>query len=233
MGSGRSPILARVSEAEPLPTPGKPRRRLAWSTAVFAAITGVSRVLGLGREIVVRRAFGVEGESTHSRSPSRSRTSCGPSPPDAALGAAFVPVFSELLEQEQRARLAGRFDLFWLVLIVLGALTGLLARERGRNLRARGHTPPPTRQARRQRDRVLVRAHRRGGGRRRGGGLRVWYGLDETLGRSLGAQLLSVGIGNLAGAAVYLACAALLRVRELQMLLSLRRGSATTDSEQP
>ena len=57
----------------------------------------------------------------------------------------------------------------------------------------------------------------------------VWYGLDETLGRSLGAQILSVGIGILAAAAAYLACAALLRVRELQTLLSLRRRSGTTD----
>ena len=57
----------------------------------------------------------------------------------------------------------------------------------------------------------------------------IWYGLDETLGRSLGAQIISVGIGVLAGAAAFLACAALLRVRELRMLLSLRRRSDTTD----
>ena len=57
----------------------------------------------------------------------------------------------------------------------------------------------------------------------------IWYGLDETLGRSLGAQILSVGIGVLAGTAVFLAAAALLRVRELQTLRSLRRRSGTTD----
>jgi len=127
VGSGRSPILARVSEAEPPPTQGQPRRRLAWSTAVFAAITGVSRVLGLVREIVVRRAFGVEGDinafTVAFQVPNLVRALAA----DAALGAAFVPVFSELLEREQRAR-AWRVasTLFWLVLIVLGALTGLL-----------------------------------------------------------------------------------------------------------
>jgi putative peptidoglycan lipid II flippase len=116
-----------VSEADPLPAPVRPRRRLAWSTAVFAAITGVSRVLGLFREIVARRAFGVEGEinafTVAFQVPNLVRALTA----DAALGAAFVPVFSELLEKEQRER-AWRVasTLFWLVLIVLGALTGLL-----------------------------------------------------------------------------------------------------------
>jgi putative peptidoglycan lipid II flippase len=57
----------------------------------------------------------------------------------------------------------------------------------------------------------------------------VWWGLDETLGRSLGAQVLSLGVGVLSGAAVFLLAAALLQVRELQLLLSLRPGSGTTD----
>jgi putative peptidoglycan lipid II flippase len=125
--SGRSPILARVSEAEPLRTSGRPRRRLAWSTAIFAVVTGISRILGLFREIVTRRAFGVEGEinafTVAFQIPNLVRALAA----DAALGAAFVPIFSELLEKEQRAR-AWRVasTLFWLVLIVLGALTGVL-----------------------------------------------------------------------------------------------------------
>jgi putative peptidoglycan lipid II flippase len=57
----------------------------------------------------------------------------------------------------------------------------------------------------------------------------VWYGLDELLGRSLGAQVVTVGCGVVAGAAVFLAGAALLHARELEMLLSLRRRSGTTD----
>jgi putative peptidoglycan lipid II flippase len=94
---------------------------------VFAAITGVSRILGLFREIVVRRAFGVEGEinafTVAFQVPNLVRALAA----DAALGAAFVPVFSELLEKDQRER-AWRVasTLFWLVLLVLGALTGIL-----------------------------------------------------------------------------------------------------------
>ncbi|HYY74817.1 MAG TPA: murein biosynthesis integral membrane protein MurJ [Gaiellaceae bacterium] len=104
----------------------RPRRRLAWSTAIFAAATGVSRVLGLFREIVARRYFGVEGPinafTVAFQVPNLIRALAA----DMALGAAFVPVFSELLEKEQRAR-AWRLasTLFWLVLVGLGALTGL------------------------------------------------------------------------------------------------------------
>ena len=39
--------------------PGFPRRRLARSTAIFSIATGLSRILGLFREIIVRRYFGV------------------------------------------------------------------------------------------------------------------------------------------------------------------------------
>ncbi len=93
-----------MNQAEPLRRRDRKRRRLAWSTAAFAAITAFSRGLGLFREIVARRAFGVEGEinafTVAFQLPNRVRALAA----DAALGAAFVPVFSELLEQEQRAR---------------------------------------------------------------------------------------------------------------------------------
>jgi putative peptidoglycan lipid II flippase len=101
-------------------------RRLASSTAIFAAATGLSRVLGLFREIVVRRAFGVDGQinafTVAFQVPNLVRALAA----DMALGAAFVPVFSELLEKGEQAR-AWRVasTLFWLVLIVLGAVTGL------------------------------------------------------------------------------------------------------------
>ncbi|HEU4448909.1 MAG TPA: murein biosynthesis integral membrane protein MurJ [Gaiellaceae bacterium] len=102
------------------------RRRLALSTAFFAGATALSRILGLVREIVVRRTFGVEGEinafTVAFQVPNLVRALAA----DMALGAAFVPVFSELLEKEQRAR-AWRLasTLVWLVLLVLGAATGL------------------------------------------------------------------------------------------------------------
>jgi putative peptidoglycan lipid II flippase len=51
----------------------------------------------------------------------------------------------------------------------------------------------------------------------------VWRGLDAALGRSLGAQLVSVGFALAAGAVAYLAACRALAVRELDALLSLRR----------
>jgi putative peptidoglycan lipid II flippase len=103
-------------------------RRLAWSTAIFSLATGVSRILGLVREIVARRYFGVEGSGINAftvafQLPNLVRQLVA----DAALSAAFVPVFSELLERGERAR-AWRVasTLFWLILLVLGGLTALL-----------------------------------------------------------------------------------------------------------
>ena len=79
--------------------------RLAWSTAIFSAATGLSRILGLVREIVARRYFGVQGEGINSftvafQIPNLVRALVA----DAALSSAFVPVFSELLEKGERAR---------------------------------------------------------------------------------------------------------------------------------
>jgi hypothetical protein len=56
----------------------------------------------------------------------------------------------------------------------------------------------------------------------------VWYGLDQLLGRSLLAQVVTVGGGLVAAVVVYLLCARLLRIPELRLLLSLRRRSGTT-----
>jgi hypothetical protein len=50
----------------------------------------------------------------------------------------------------------------------------------------------------------------------------VWWGLDEALGRTFLAQLVSVFTALAAGGAVYLISARLLGIRELQALLSLR-----------
>jgi len=53
----------------------------------------------------------------------------------------------------------------------------------------------------------------------------VWDVLDEALGRGLGGQIVSLGVGLAAGLAVYLSVAKLLRVAELeQMSRLLRRG---------
>jgi putative peptidoglycan lipid II flippase len=105
--------------------PGR-ARRLAWSTAIFSLATGISRILGLVREIVVRSYFGVQGPinafTVAFQIPNLVRTLVA----DAALSAAFVPVFSELLEKGERAR-AWRVasTLFWVMLLGLGGLTAL------------------------------------------------------------------------------------------------------------
>ena len=56
----------------------------------------------------------------------------------------------------------------------------------------------------------------------------VWYVLDEALGRSLAAQIVSLGTALAAGFITYLISCRLLGVRELDALLSLlgrfRRG---------
>jgi len=116
------PILGRVDER------GAARgRRLAWSTAIFSAATGLSRILGLVREIVARRYFGVEGAGINSftvafQIPNLVRALVA----DAALSSAFVPVFSELLEKGERQR-AWRVasTLFWLTLLILSGVTAV------------------------------------------------------------------------------------------------------------
>jgi putative peptidoglycan lipid II flippase len=102
------------------------RRRLALSTAIFSLATGLSRILGLVREIVAAYYFGASGRinsfTVAFQIPNLARALVA----DSALSSAFVPVFSELLEKGERRR-AWRVasSLFWLMLLGLGALTAL------------------------------------------------------------------------------------------------------------
>jgi len=102
-------------------------RRLAWSTAIFSLATGISRILGLVREVVAAYYFGAQGKinafTVAFQVPNLFRSLVA----DQALSSAFVPVFSELLEKGDRKR-AWRVasSLFWLMLLGLGALTALL-----------------------------------------------------------------------------------------------------------
>ena len=100
---------------------------MAWSTAIFSAATGLSRILGLAREIVARSYFGVEGAGINAftvafQVPNLVRALVA----DAALSSAFVPVFTELLEKGERAR-AWRVasSLIWLLLLGLTAVTAV------------------------------------------------------------------------------------------------------------
>ncbi len=116
----------RVKADEAARTEPAPARRLAWSTAIFAAATGLSRVFGLVREIVARNYFGVQGSINAFEIAFLIPNTVRALVADAALSGAFVPVFGELLEKGNRAR-AWRVasTLFWLMLIGLGTLTAL------------------------------------------------------------------------------------------------------------
>ena len=109
-----------VGEARP------PARRIALNTAIFSVATGLSRIAGLVREVVASSYFGTSGAfsafTIAFQVPNLLRALVA----DSALSAAFVPVFTELLEQRRREdafRLAGA--LFGLLLLVLGAVTVL------------------------------------------------------------------------------------------------------------
>jgi putative peptidoglycan lipid II flippase len=101
-------------------------RRLAWSTAIFAAATALSRILGLFREIVAKNYFGVRGSINAFEIAFLIPNTVRALVADTALSGAFVPVFGELLEKGDRAR-AWRVasTIFWLMLLGLGAVTAL------------------------------------------------------------------------------------------------------------
>jgi putative peptidoglycan lipid II flippase len=101
-------------------------RRLAWSTAIFSLATGVSRILGLVREVVARYYFGTVGAINAFEVAFLIPNTVRALVADAALSSAFVPVFSDLLVKGERKR-AWRVasSLFWLVLLGLGGLTAL------------------------------------------------------------------------------------------------------------
>jgi len=111
------------TEEPPGPAPpGGPR--LARNTAIFSIATGFSRIAGLVREIVAARYFGTGGPFSAFTIAFQVPNLISALFANAALSAAFVPVFTELLHQGRRKealRLAS--TLFWIMLIVLGAIT--------------------------------------------------------------------------------------------------------------
>jgi putative peptidoglycan lipid II flippase len=101
-------------------------RRLARNTAFFSFATGLSRVLGLVREVVAASYFGVTGAMSAFtiafQVPNLVRALFA----DSALQGAFIPVFTELLEKgERREAFRIASSLFFLILLVLGAATAL------------------------------------------------------------------------------------------------------------
>jgi putative peptidoglycan lipid II flippase len=123
--------LDDVAEAESVPTEDvrapRPRSgRLARSTAFFSIATACSRVAGLVREIFAASYFGISGAMSAFTIaflvPNTVRSLFA----DAAIQAAFVPVFTDELEHGRRReafRLAS--TLIFLVVVVLGLITAL------------------------------------------------------------------------------------------------------------
>ena len=103
-----------------------PRRRLAISTAIFATATAFSRVAGLLREALANYYFGTSKYASAFTIASQIPNLMANLFAQAALSAAFVPVFTDLLQQGRKReafRLAS--TLFWIILVVLGAITAL------------------------------------------------------------------------------------------------------------
>ncbi len=96
--------------------PSEHTRRTAINTLIFSVATGLSRVAGLIREVVAAAYFGTSGAAgaftLAFQIPNLIRALVA----DAALSSAFVPVFSELLEQKKRKE----------AIELAGALAGLM-----------------------------------------------------------------------------------------------------------
>jgi putative peptidoglycan lipid II flippase len=115
--------LPDVAEEQPL-SPPPVGRGVARNTAIFSIATGISRVVGLLREIVAASFFGTGGPASAFTIAFQVPNLFANLFANAALSAAFVPVFTELLQRGRRKeafRLAS--TLFWIMLIVLGAIT--------------------------------------------------------------------------------------------------------------
>jgi putative peptidoglycan lipid II flippase len=111
--------------AEEPPVPAPPGGGgVARNTAIFSIGTGISRIVGLGREILAASYFGTSGPASAFTLAFQVPNFVSNLFANAALSAAFVPVFTDLLQhgrKKEAFRLAS--TLFWILLIVLGAIT--------------------------------------------------------------------------------------------------------------
>jgi putative peptidoglycan lipid II flippase len=114
--------------AAPAPAAERPDTTgsLTRSGVIFAVATGLSRLIGLVREIVQAALFGISGPINAFEIAFLIPNTVRSLVADSALSAAFVPVFSDLLVKGERKR-AWRVasSLFWLMLLGLGGLTAL------------------------------------------------------------------------------------------------------------
>jgi putative peptidoglycan lipid II flippase len=122
--AGEEPGMEAIEAARPRESSRARAGRLARSTVLFSLATSLSRVAGLVREVVAAYYFGLSGAMSAFtiafQVPNLVRSLFA----DAAIQAAFVPVFTERLEQG-RVREAFRLasTLIYLVTFVLTVLT--------------------------------------------------------------------------------------------------------------
>src|SRR5436305_15343041 len=122
-GPGPPETIATGDPQTPSPPP-PPRRRLAVSTAIFAVATAASRIAGLGREIAQAALFATSGAASAFTLASQVPNLFSNLFSQAALSAAFVPVFTELMQKgHKREAFKLASTLFWVILIGLGGLT--------------------------------------------------------------------------------------------------------------
>jgi putative peptidoglycan lipid II flippase len=112
--------------SSPTPDAAEQRRHLVVNTAFYSVATGLSRIAGLVREIVAASRFGVTGPMSAFtiayQVPNVLRALFAEGP----LQAGFVPVFTELLERgERREAFRVASAVFWLICLVMGALTAV------------------------------------------------------------------------------------------------------------
>ena len=108
------------------------KRKLALAAVVVASATAISRLTGLGREVITAAVYGVDSSYNTFVSVSVIPQLVQQLFADAAISAAFVPVFTSLLakgERERAYRLAA--NLLGLIVVVVGTAVVVLALAAG------------------------------------------------------------------------------------------------------
>ncbi len=124
-GAAAARRAAQKVSGEAYEAPGA-RAGVARNTVLFSVATALSRVAGLAREILAAIYFGTSGAASAFTIAFQLPNLVRGLFADAALSAAFVPVFAEFLEQKRRREaILLASTLFWLILLVLGALSAI------------------------------------------------------------------------------------------------------------
>jgi putative peptidoglycan lipid II flippase len=125
-------LPAEAGADEPPVPPPPTGRGVARNTAIFSIGTGISRIVGLGREVIFASYFGTTGPASAYTIASLVPNLVANLFAQSALSAAFVPVFTDLLQKGRRKEAVGLAStLFWILLIGLGAITAVFVLAAG------------------------------------------------------------------------------------------------------